>query len=56
MKLKKNEDQSVDTLFFLRKGNKIPMEGVTETKFGAKTKGWMVQGLPHLGIHPINSH
>jgi hypothetical protein len=30
----------VDTSFLLRKGNKIPMEGVTETKFGAKTKGW----------------
>ena len=23
-------------------GNKIPMEGVTETKFGAKTKGWTI--------------
>jgi hypothetical protein len=32
MKLKKKEDQSVDTLFLLRMGNKIPMEGVTETK------------------------
>jgi hypothetical protein len=30
MKLKKNEDQSVDTLPFLRIGNKTPMEGVTE--------------------------
>jgi hypothetical protein len=28
MKLKKNEDQSVDTLPFLRIGNKTPMEGV----------------------------
>ena len=36
MKLKKKEDQSVDTLFLLRTGNKIPMEGVTETKFGAE--------------------
>jgi hypothetical protein len=25
MKLKKKEDQSVDTLIFLRRGNKIPM-------------------------------
>ena len=33
MKLKKNEDQSVDTLHLLRTGNKTPMEGVTETKF-----------------------
>ena len=29
MKLKKNHDQSVDTLLFLRIGNKTPMEGVT---------------------------
>ena len=29
MKLKKIEDQSVDTLPLLRIGNKIPMEGVT---------------------------
>jgi hypothetical protein len=35
MKLKKNEDQSVDTLPLLRIGNKTPMEGATETKFGA---------------------
>jgi hypothetical protein len=34
MKFKKNEDQSVDTLALLRNGNKTPMEGVTETKFG----------------------
>ena len=35
MKLKRNEDQSVATLPLLRIGNKTPMEGVTETKFGA---------------------
>ena len=34
MKLKKKEDQSVDTSFLLRLGNK--MEGVTETKFRAE--------------------
>jgi hypothetical protein len=34
MKLKKNEDQNVDTLPLLRIGNKTLMEGVTETKFG----------------------
>jgi hypothetical protein len=50
MKLKKKEDQSVDTSFLLRMGNKIPMEGVT--KFGAKTEGKIIQRLPHLGIHP----
>ena len=56
MKLKKKEDQSVDNSFLPRMGNKIPLEGVTETKFGAKTKGWTMHRLPHLGIHPINSH
>jgi hypothetical protein len=30
-KKKKNVDQSVDILPLLRIGNKIPMEGVTET-------------------------
>jgi hypothetical protein len=39
MKFKKNKDQSMVTLP-LRIGNKTPMEGVTETKFGAETKGW----------------
>jgi hypothetical protein len=42
MKFKKNEDQSVDTFPLLRNGNKIPMEGVTETKIGAVTKGWTI--------------
>jgi hypothetical protein len=32
MKLKKKENQRMDTSILLRKGNKIPMEGVTETK------------------------
>ena len=39
MKLK-NEDESLVTLPLLRIGNKTPMEGVTETKFGAETKVW----------------
>ena len=42
MKFKKNENQSVDTLSLLRIGNKTPMEGVTETKFGTETKGWTI--------------
>jgi hypothetical protein len=42
MKLKKNEDQSVNTLPLLRIGNKISMEGVTEIKFGAEIKGWTI--------------
>ena len=56
MKLKKKEDQSVDTSSLLRIGNKIPMEGVTEKKFGAEPEGMTIQRLPHLGIHPINNH
>jgi hypothetical protein len=39
MKLKKKDDQSMDTLVLLRRGNKIPMGGVTEAKFGAETEG-----------------
>jgi hypothetical protein len=46
----------MDTLFLLRIGNKIPMEGVKEKKFGAETKGWTIQRLLHPGIHPIISH
>jgi hypothetical protein len=56
MKLKKKEDQSVDTSFLLRMGNKIPMEGVIEAKFGAKTEGKTIQRLPHPEIHPIYNH
>jgi hypothetical protein len=56
MKLKKKDDQSVDTLVLLRRGNKIPMEGVTETKCGTETEGMTIQSLPHLEIHPIYNH
>jgi hypothetical protein len=56
MKLKKKEDQSMDTFILLRRGNKIPMEGVTETKCEAETEGMTIHRLPHLGIHPINNH
>jgi hypothetical protein len=56
MKLKKKEDQCMDTSILLRRWNKIPMEGVTERKFGAETEGMIIQRLPHLWIHPINSH
>ena len=56
MTLKKKEDQSVDTSFLLKMGNKIPMEGVTETKFGAEMEGRTIQRLPHPEIHPIYNH
>jgi hypothetical protein len=55
MKLKK-EDQSMNTLLLLRLGNKIPMEGVIETKFGTETEGRTIQRLPHLGIHTVYNH
>jgi hypothetical protein len=48
----KKEDQSVDTFILLRRGNKIPMEGVTETKFRTETERITIQKLSHLGIHP----
>jgi hypothetical protein len=56
MKLKKKEDQSVDTWIFLRRGNKIPTEGVTKTKCEAEIEGMTTQSLPHLVIHAINNH
>jgi hypothetical protein len=56
MKLKKKEHQSVDTLFQHRMWNKIPMEGVTETKFRAESEERTIQRQPYPGIHPINNH
>jgi hypothetical protein len=38
MKLKKKKDQSVYTSILLKRGNKIPMEGIIETKCGAETE------------------
>jgi hypothetical protein len=38
-----------------KRGNMIPMEGVTETKCAAETEGMTIQKVPHLGIHPINN-
>jgi hypothetical protein len=46
----------MDTSFLPRIRNKISMEGVGETKFGANTKGWTIQRLPDLGVDPIISH
>jgi hypothetical protein len=43
MEVKEKGDQSVDTPFLLIMGNKIPMEGVTETKFRAEHKGMTIQ-------------
>jgi hypothetical protein len=48
-KSKKKEDQRVDASFLLRMGNKIPMVGVTEKKFGAVTEGRTIQRVLYLG-------
>jgi hypothetical protein len=55
MKLKKKENQSVDTSVLLRRGNKI-LTGNMQTKCGAETEGKAIQRLPHLGIHHIYRH
>jgi hypothetical protein len=39
-----------------RMENKIPMKGVTETKFGAETEERTIQRLPLPGIHHIYNH
>ena len=51
MKLKNNEDKSVDAQILLRKGNKILMGANIETKYGAESEGKAIQTLPHLRIH-----
>jgi hypothetical protein len=43
-------------LIFLKTGNKILIEGNTDTKCGEETEGRTIQRLPHLGIHPMNNH
>jgi hypothetical protein len=45
-KIKKKEDRSVDTSFLLRIGNKTPLEGVKETRFGDKTKDGLSRDYP----------
>jgi hypothetical protein len=52
----KKEEHSVDNSIVLRRGNKIPMERVIETNFGAEAEGMTIQRLPHLGIHLICNH
>jgi hypothetical protein len=55
MKVKKKENQNVNTLFLLRTWNKIPKGGVTEKKLGAEMEGRTIQSLPHPGNHPLNN-
>jgi hypothetical protein len=56
MRLKKKEDQSVDTLILLRRGDKISMEEGTETRCGAETEGMTIERLLHLRIYSIYNH
>jgi hypothetical protein len=51
LRLKKKEDQSVDALILLRKGNKILMGGNKEKNYRVETEGKAIQRLSHLGIH-----
>ena len=53
MELKKKDEQWIDTSILLRKGNKIPMKGITGIKFRAETEGMAILRLPKLWIHPI---
>jgi hypothetical protein len=43
-------------LSILEVGNKTPMEGVTETKYGVETEEMTIYRLTHLWVHPINHH
>jgi hypothetical protein len=45
----------VDTLILLRKGNKIPIEGVTETKFRANTEEMTIQRMPAWRFIPYTT-
>jgi hypothetical protein len=56
MKFKEKEDQSVDTLILLRRGNKMLMNGGTETNCEAETEGMTIQRLSYLEFHPLYNH
>jgi hypothetical protein len=56
MKLKKKEDQSVDSLVLLIRENKILKGGNLETRSRAETEGKAIQTLPHLGLYPTYRH
>jgi hypothetical protein len=53
MELKKKKNQSVYISILLWRGNKIAMEGVTETTYGAESEGMSIQRLP--SPHPKGS-
>jgi hypothetical protein len=51
MKLKKKEDQSVDTSFLHRMRNEIPMEGVIETNIRDEMEGHPETAAPKDPSH-----
>jgi hypothetical protein len=55
-KTQETQEESMDSSIILRRGNKITMEAVTDTKCGAETKGMMINRLTYLGIHLIYNH
>ena len=55
MKLKKKEDQTVNALVLLRRGDKILTEENIGTKYGADTEDKAIQRLSHLLIHLMYS-
>jgi hypothetical protein len=52
MKPKKKEDQSMNSLVFLRRGNKILTGENMKTKCREETEGKAIQRPPYLEIHP----
>jgi hypothetical protein len=55
IKLKKTEDQSVDTSVLLKRGTNTDGRTYSD-KCGAETEGKTFQRLSHLGINPTHSH
>jgi hypothetical protein len=57
MKLKKKEDQIVDTSFLLRRGNKITMKGELQRQhLELRLKEGLSRHCPIWGFTPINNH
>ena len=55
MKLKKKEDQIVENLILLRRGNKHSWKEIQRQSV-KQVMGMTIQRLPHMGIHPIYSN
>jgi hypothetical protein len=53
-KMKKKEDQSMDTSVLLRRGKKYLWEEIQKESV-EQTEGKIIQSLSHLGIYPIYS-